>query len=305
MTIYRQIALMALLTLLPAVYGQQSTAEPDTAAQFSVGLAPGDTLDAHFLDFPDAATLRLTVSPSGTIFVPYTGQVQVGGLMPNEAEAAVVEAMKAKQVVVAPQVSLSVVSSRNLVVLVLGAVSLPHPVPLFAPAPLSMVLSQVGSFTVAASYHVLIAHRDGAPPEDVELDRTLTNLRGMNVMVRPGDIVTVAQAGSFFALGEFNRPGLFPIAGTNHMTLMQAVVVAGGPDSNAALSHARILRLVDGRREEIDVDLAKLHDGKIADPLIQTDDILFLPKSFGKLLMNSWLSQSLYALSLSHSFGVD
>jgi len=304
-TIYRQIALMALLTLLPAVYGQQSTAEPDTAAQFSVGLAPGDTLDAHFLDFPDAATLRLTVSPSGTIFVPYTGQVQVGGLMPNEAEAAVVEAMKAKQVVVAPQVSLSVVSSRNLVVLVLGAVSLPHPVPLFAPAPLSMVLSQVGSFTVAASYHVLIAHRDGAPPEDVELDRTLTNLRGMNVMVRPGDIVTVAQAGSFFALGEFNRPGLFPIAGTNHMTLMQAVVVAGGPDSNAALSHARILRLVDGRREEIDVDLAKLHDGKIADPLIQTDDILFLPKSFGKLLMNSWLSQSLYALSLSHSFGVD
>lgn len=305
MTFYRQITLMALLALLPAAYGQQSTAEPDTAAQLSVGLAPGDILDAHFLDFPDAATLRLTVSPSGTIFVPYTGPVHVAGLMPNEAEEAVVEAMKTKQVVVAPQVSLNIVSSRNLVVLVLGAVTLPHPVPLFAPAPLSMVLGQVGSFTTAASYHVLIAHQDGTPPEDVELDRTLSNLRGLNVMVRPGDIVTVAQAGSFFALGEFNHPGIFPITGTARMTLMQALAIVGGPDQNAALSHARILRLVDGRREEIDVDLAKLHDGKIADPLIQTDDILFVPKSFGKLLMNSWLSQSLYALSLSHSFGVD
>ncbi len=299
--IYRQIALMVLLAALPAAQGQQTDAKADTATDFSVGLAPGDTLEAHFLDFPEASDLHLTVSPAGTIFVPYAGQVKVAGLMPDQAEAAVIQALKDKQVVSSPQVSLNVVSSRNLVVIVLGAVSLPHPIPLFAPAPLSMVLGQVGGISSTASYHVLIAHRDGAPPEDVDLDRTLTDLRSLNVMVRPGDVVTVGQAGSFFALGEFNRPGFFPIVGTQHMTLMQAVAVAGGPDSNAALSHARILRLVGGHREEIDVDLAKLHDGKIADPLIQTDDILFVPKSFGKVLINSWLNQSLYALSISHS----
>ena len=41
---------------------------------------------------------------------------------------------------------------------------------------------------------------------------------------------------------------------------------------------------MNGHSEEIDVDLAKLHDGKIADPLIQTDDILFVPRSLGKML---------------------
>lgn len=301
--IYRRIAWMVLLAVLPAAQGQQAVAPADTVADFSVGLAPGDIVEAHFLDFTEASDLHLTVSPSGTIFVPYAGPVKVEGLMPDQAEAAIVQALKDKQVVTSPQVSLNVVSARNLVVLVLGAVSLPHPVPLFAPAPLSFVLSQVGTFSTAASYHVLIAHRDGAAPEDVELDRTLSNLRGLNATVRPGDVVTVVGAGSFYALGEFNHPGIFPIVGTQHMTLLQAVAVAGGPDLNAALSRARILRLVDGHREEIDVDLAKLHDGKIADPLIKTDDILFVPRSFGKVLMNSWLNQSLYALSLSHSLG--
>jgi polysaccharide export outer membrane protein len=301
--IYRRIALMALLAALPAAQGQQAVPQTDPQVDFSVGLAPGDIVEAHFLDFPEAADLHLTISPSGTIFVPYAGPVKVAGLMPEQAEAAIVQALKDKQVVAAPQVSLNVVSARNLVVVVLGAVSLPHPIPLFAPAPLSMVLGQVGNLSTSASYHVLIAHRDDAPPEDVELDRTLNTLRGLDVMVRPGDVVTVAQAGNFFALGEFNHPGIFPIVGTQHMTLMQAVAAAGGPDLNAALSRARILRLVDGHREEIDIDLAKLHDGKIADPLIQTDDILFVPRNFGKVLINSWLSQSLYALSLSHTLG--
>ena len=75
-----------------------------------------------------------------------------------------------------------------------------------------MILGQAGNISSSASYHMLIAHRDGAPPEDVDLNRTLTDLRGLNVMVRPGDIVTVAQAGSFFALGEFTAPAFTPLS---------------------------------------------------------------------------------------------
>jgi polysaccharide export outer membrane protein len=294
---HRFSSFIVLLALGPALHGQPPTVVPATEPEMAVGLAPGDTLEAHFLDFPEAADMRLTVSSHGTIFVPYAGQVKVEGLMPEEAEEAVIEALKAKDVVKSPQVSINVISARNLSVLVFGAVSLPHQVPLLAPAPLSLVLSQVGPFTEYASYHVLIAHRDGSPPVDLDLDRTLSNLRTLNVMVQPGDIISVAQAGSFFALGEFNHPGIFPIIGTQHMTLMQAVAVAGGPTLVAALSKARILRTVDGRREEIDVDLAKLHDGKVDDPLIKTDDILFVPRSNGKVVMNSWLNQSLYALN--------
>ena len=281
-----------------AIPGQQpNPAEDQLAAEPTAGLMAGDQVEAHFLDFPEAASLRLTVSPGGTIFVPYAGQVKVAGMMPQEAEQAVVEALKAKEVVRAPQVALEVVTARNLSVMVLGAVAVPHQVPLFAPAPLSYVLAQVGPFGLNADYHILVAHRDGSPPDDVDLDRTGRNMRGMNTVVKPGDIVSVVNAGSFFALGEFNHPGIYPIVGTQHMSLIQAVSVAGGPDLYAALSKARILRNVDGHREEIIVDLAKLHDGKIADPLIQTDDIIFVPRSNAKVIMNSWLNQSLFAIT--------
>jgi polysaccharide biosynthesis/export protein len=292
------LAALALSIPAAAAMGQQpNPATPEPPDEYTVGLAPGDQIEAHFLDFPESSDMHLYVSPSGTIFVPYAGQVKVAGLMPDKAEEAVVEALRDRQVVKSPQVSLTPITARNLSVMVLGAVSLPHQVPLFAPAPLSAVLAQVGPFAPVANYHVMVAHRDGSPPADVELDRTGKSARGLGTMVNPGDVVTVVTAGSFFALGEFNHPGIFPIVGTQHMTLMQAIAVAGGPDLYAGLSKARILRNVDGHREEIMVDLAKLHEGKVADPLIQTDDIIFVPRNTFKVVVDSWLNQSLYALT--------
>jgi polysaccharide biosynthesis/export protein len=296
-TRFKFLAVLALCVILPAMGGQQTATEPQTLPEFSVGLAPGDQLDVRYVDFPEINSLHVVVTTSGTIYVPYVGQVKVVGMMPEEAEQAIRDALQAKEVVKSPQVMLTVASARNLAAIVLGAVTEPHPVPLYSPAPLSYVLSQIGPITAFASYHVMVAHRDGSPPNDVELDRTGINIKALGTMVSPGDIVSVVTAGSFFALGEFNHPGIFPIVGTQHMTLMQAVSVAGGPDTNAALSRMRILRNVDGHREEIIVDLAKLHDGKVADPLIQTDDIVFLPKSNVRVVLNSWLNQSLYALT--------
>jgi polysaccharide export outer membrane protein len=289
--------LIGFMVLTPAVRSQQETAAEQPVPEFSVGLAPGDTVDVFFLDFPEAAQQHLTVSSNGTLFVPYAGRVKVEGLMPDEAQQAIVDALQSKGVVKSPQVSLNVVAARNLVVLVMGAVAQPHPVPLVAPAPLSLVLNQTGGFTKDASFRVLIVHRDGTPPADVELDRTMSNLRGLNTIVKPGDIVSVAQAGSFYALGELNRAGIFQITGSQHLTLLNALAIAGGPTLNAALSRARILRTMkDGSREEIDVDLGKLEKGKIADPLIQADDIFYVPKSSLKVVANNWLNQSLYAI---------
>jgi polysaccharide biosynthesis/export protein len=305
LTVQKILAVLALIALIPcALRGQQpapagQSSVADQAMQPSpLGLEPGDTLSAYFLDFPEAGgKIDLTVSPGGNIFVPYAGLVRVQGLTPDEAQQAVVSALEAKQVVKSPQVELTVTQARNLSVMVIGAVALPHPVPLFAPAPLSYILAQAGTLALTANYHVLVAHRDGSDPVDVELDRTGANLRGLNAMVSPGDIVSIVQAGNFYALGEFNHPGIYPITGSNHMTLLQAITTASGPDLYASLSKARILRNVNGHREEIDFDFAKLHDGKIADPLVQADDIVFFPRSNVKVVLNSWLNQSLYALT--------
>jgi polysaccharide export outer membrane protein len=284
--------------------GQQAAVPPEHEPEFSVGLVPGDTVEVFFLDFPEAAQQHLTVSSNGTLFVPYAGQVKVLGMTPDEAQQAIIDALKEKQIVNSPQVSLNVVAARNLSVLVMGQVALPHPVPLTAPAPLSLILDQTGGFTANASYRILIVHKDGTPPTSIDMDRTMSNLRGLNEIVKPGDIVSVAQAGTFYALGELNHPGVFPLTGTQHMTLLHALAIAGGPGVNAALSRARILRATkDGSREEIEVDLAKLEKGKVVDPLIEPDDILYVPKNSFKVIANSWLNQSLYAIIVARDIG--
>ncbi|MGB6690562.1 MAG: polysaccharide biosynthesis/export family protein [Terracidiphilus sp.] len=302
---HRFLAIVVFIVFIPcAVRGQQAAPATETAAAEQpaevppVGLMPGDTLSAYFIDFPEAPKIDLTVSPAGNIFIPYVGLVKVQGMMPDEAQEAVIAALEAKQVVRSPTVALTVVTARNLSVMIIGSVLLPHQVPLYAPAPLSYVLAQAGGMSPSASYHVLIAHRDGSAPEDVELDRSGANPRGLNAVVKPGDVVSVVQAGSFFALGEFNHPGIYAMTGANHLTLTQAITMASGPDLQAMLSKARILRNVNGHREEIMFDFAKLHDGKIADPLIQADDIVYFPRSTLKVIANSWINSSLYALSL-------
>jgi len=299
MKLHQVLIAFLLLSMASAAFGQEAPVNAEVAPGYLPGLAPGDQLEINFVDFSEAADLHLVVSPAGMLFVPYAGPVRVSGLSPEQAQQAIVDALKSKNIVNDPQVVLNVLSARNLSVMVIGEVKQPQRYPLFSDAPLSTVLSLAGGFTNNASMHVLITHPDGSLPQDVEVSRDLHDLHTLNAIVKPGDLVAVVPAGTFFALGEVNHPGVFPIVGTQHMTLLQAVSAAGGPTYNAALSRARILRTVDGRREEIMVDLSKLEHGKVADPFLHTDDILYVPRNGVKPLLNNWFNTFLAIAGLS------
>jgi polysaccharide biosynthesis/export protein len=298
------ILLMFMSTVgLPALaYVQESSSVPGSYIG-GVGLAPGDTLEVHFLDFPEASDLHLVVSPAGSLFVPYVGQVKVAGLMPDEAQAAIVEALKNKNVVNNPQVVVTVLTARNLSVMVIGEVNQPHPVPVFSPTPLSAVLSQVSGLTQLASYHVLIAHPDGAPLTDVDLDRTLHNAGGLQTEVRPGDLVAVVRAGNFFAVGELLKPGSYPLVGAQHLTLLQAISLAGGPTITAALSKVRVFRQrTDGTRVEFVIDFAKLSKGEVPDFPVEAEDIIYVPRSGVRVFYNTLLSQALFTAVTTYGY---
>ena len=268
---------------------------------YEPGLAPGDQIEIISPDLTETSDVRLTIGPAGTIFFPYAGPIKLAGLTPDEAQKAIVKSLKDKQIVNDPQVTLNVINGRNYSVYLVGQVTNPTRVPVFSPVPLSMILTAGGGFTLNASMHVLIVHADGSAPTDVEVSRDLHDLHTLNARVLPGDVVAVVPAGTFFAVGEFNKPGNFPIVGTQHMTLLQAVAVAGGPTPYAGLSKCRILRTVNGHREEIAFDLLKLQKGEIADPLLHTDDIIYVPRNNSKPVINNWLSTSLTLASLGLS----
>jgi polysaccharide export outer membrane protein len=130
-------------------------------------------------------------------------------------------------------------------------------------------------------------------------------------MVQPGDIIHVSSRGVYFVVGEVLRPGIFPISGglnigqataafgmgiAKNLTMLEALAQAGGLTGIAARSKIRILRTVDGKREEIIVDEVKLYKGEIADPIIHADDIIFVPTSYLRQQTNNLFSTALSGL---------
>jgi polysaccharide biosynthesis/export protein len=100
-----------------------------------------------------------------------------------------------------------------------------------------------------------------------------------NIVILPGDIITIPVTDVFFVAGEVNKPGEFSLKeGT---TLRQALSLAQGTKFEAAASRTIIFREdpATGKREEIRVDLAAVMGAKKSDMAILPNDIIIVPNS--------------------------
>ena len=105
-----------------------------------------------------------------------------------------------------------------------------------------------------------------------------------NIVLQPGDVVTVPHAGIVYALGAVTRPGGFVIANDRgQLTTLKLLSLAGGLDRAAKSGHAVIVRHDDnGQQHEVDVDLNKVLKFQAEDVRLQPSDILYVPKSAAK-----------------------
>jgi polysaccharide export outer membrane protein len=102
-----------------------------------------------------------------------------------------------------------------------------------------------------------------------------------NPYLEAGDIVTVYQAEAVFIIGAVVQPRQTFLKDT--MTLTQAIAAAGGPTRGALIDRVRIIRESKnpGERIEIRIDLNKVRKKKMADPVLQPNDIIEVPPRFG------------------------
>jgi len=109
-------------------------------------------------------------------------------------------------------------------------------------------------------------------------------------------VVKVAAKNRVTVDGAVIKPGVYPLTGPT--TLIQAVALANGPDPRVAnMRRVTIIRTVDGRRRGQTYDLAKIRDGKAADPGVDADDIIIVEAS-GARSFFTYYSSALTALSL-------
>ena len=119
----------------------------------------------------------------------------------------------------------------------------------------------------------------------VNLGRILeTGDTSSNVVLQPGDVVTVPHAGIVYALGAVARPGGFVIANDRgQLTTLKLLSLAGGLERTAKSDHAVIVRRdANGEQHQVDVNLAKVLKFQAEDVRLQPSDILYVPKSATK-----------------------
>jgi protein involved in polysaccharide export with SLBB domain len=131
---------------------------------------------------------------------------------------------------------------------------------------------------------------DAVPPPipntiTVNLARILeTGDTSSNIVLKPGDVVTVPHAGIVYALGAVTRPGGFVIANDRgQLTTLKLLSLAGGLERTAKSDHAVIVRRdSSGQQHQVEVDLRKVMKFQSEDVRLQPSDILYIPHSAAK-----------------------
>jgi polysaccharide export outer membrane protein len=272
-----------------------------------VVISPDDVLDLLVLDVPEFSG-HYRVSPTGSITLPLLqGAIHAAGLTPNELSQVIGEKLRAGGFVNNPQVTISVRESRVHSVAVTGAVKRPQIYPLFSPTTLLDVLSQAEGLAEDASTTAVVTRGEvalGALKEEgqceqldhqeacsatltVDLKKLLdTGDPHLNIVLYPGDRVTVPRAGIIYVVGAVNRPGGFPLKyDREEMTVLKALALAQDLKPSAVKGKAMIIRRNSPRpegKEEIPLDLKKILARQAPDVSLEANDILFVPDSTSK-----------------------
>ena len=257
---------------------QPLTPTTDMAILYPVGrdihLANGDVLTIHIYGSADYSP-PVHVGLDGTIQLPLIGSVQVAGLTLHETENLIATRLTSAGMYRNPQVTVVLTESPNQVVTVTGEM---HGVLTVAGEKrLFDVLAAAGGLPTTAS-HTITINRPGVPqPIIVDLGTDPAQSARADVPVFPRDTIIVARVGVVYLLGAFKNQGPVPIQQNSPLTLMQVAAIGGGTGFEGKTNDLRIIRSTGLERKVVVVDIKKIFNGQAPDPVLQADDIIFLP----------------------------
>ena len=247
-------------------------------------LSPGDQLQVRLFGVPDFAP-PLRVGVDGAIQLPLIGIVSVVGLTVNHAEDLIARRLIDAGMYKNPQVSIQVTEAVTQFATVSG--ELHGIVPLGGDRHLLDVLAQVGSLPPTASHIITVLRPGVEKPIVLDLGTDPTRSQANNIEILPRDTIIVSRVGVVYVLGAFKTQGVIPLQQTSPLTLIQATALSGGAGFEGDFKDLRIIRTDGLERKEVKVNISKVLDGKAPDPILQADDIVFLPSSALKAAIKS------------------
>lgn len=295
---------------LATVLRQWTQANVREAKDYIVG--PGDELiiSVYALEQPnETSEIQRTIGRDGRLSLPWIGDLDVRGKTLREMEQ-MIAAAYADRYIKNPQVSVQVRNFKSVAVLMTGAVR--NPGIYYLNDNFSTVLemlAKAGGLSEDAGDDVLVVQGSGAPvwteaaPTNTaeELNEAVrTALLGtndlirislrklidegdlsLNVKVGAGAIVSVRSAAEqyIYVLGYVQRPGAFPIRGTQQVDALRAVALAGGLSPTARAENSFLVRETSEGQMVLPVNLARIARGSEATVYLQPGDTLVVGSS--------------------------
>ncbi len=261
--------------------GLMERAPSDLRPGNPIVLHPGDLIGVSVYDVPDYK-LKVRIAGDGNAYLPLIGRIHLANMTVEQAQKTVAEKLVAGQMILDPDVLISIEESVVDVIGVMGEVNAPKAIPAFASMSLLDALSASGGLKPDASHSISILRKGVNQPLLVDLSSNPANALNQNVPLYPGDRVLVPRTGVVYVVGAVMHSGGYPISPDTPMTLTQAITLAGNTGFQAAPTETRIIRTSGATRREIRVNLTKVLDGKAPDPILQSDDIVMVPTNLIK-----------------------
>jgi polysaccharide biosynthesis/export protein len=269
-------------------------------ANRDIYLGREDLLTVHLYGSPDYAPI-VRVSIDGTIQLPLVGSLHVEGLTLHQAQDLLAQKLIAAGMYRDPQVSIQVTESPNQIATVIGEIH--GIVPIIGERHLYDVLSAAsggglpnttttvvvgGAGLPTTASHIITINRYGLKdPITVDLGTDPAKSVAANIPIFPRDTIIVPRVGVVYVLGAFKIQGAIPLQQNSPMTLMKLAALAGGPGFEGQENDLRIIRSVGVDRQVVRVDIKKVIQGKAPDPVLEPEDIVFLPTNQMKAAIKS------------------
>jgi polysaccharide export outer membrane protein len=253
-------------------------------------LVPGDSIEVVVHGSPDLS-MAFTVPSGGSVTFPPLGPVAVAGRTPFELEVALAAGLREEGILLDPQVAVLVKAYEPRRVYVLDGVRRPgdYALPEGRALRLTQVIALAGGFLETARREQVTLFRtrsDGTVGREPFDAGAILAGSAADPPVLPEDTLVVAVQDTLeeriFVAGQVKHPGAYAFRVSEGVTVLRAIVLAGGFDKYADTEGVVVVRAgEDGRGRTIRVDLKAALAGEPSKDLpLRPGDVVIVPESF-------------------------
>jgi polysaccharide export outer membrane protein len=264
-------------------------------------LGPNDEISILSVDVDGLTDKPIRINTSGDINVPQVGKIHVVGLTVGELEEEITKRLE--RLYKKPDITVMLTALKSQPVTVIGLVHNPNTYQLEGRKTLVEVLTMAGGPAQEASSFVTVTRQkeNGRIPlptakadDDSSVSTVEVNWRALqdglqpqqNIQILPYDVISVRRAPIVYAVGQLNQQGKFALTERDSVSIKQLIAWAGGKTPTAASKNAKIIRPSGATVTEVAVNLDDIMSGKAKDIQLQAEDILFVPESNKKRILN-------------------